>query len=75
MGKLNVLPRDRIIRILLSNGFQEVKASHGPHRKFKKFDEGGKCLHTTFVSHCPRIVPNIIRCIIRQSGKPEDEFY
>jgi len=40
----------------------------------KKYD-GGKCMATTMVSHCPTIVPHAIRCIIRQTGKPEHEFY
>ena len=56
MSQLNTLPRDRVIRILKSNGFVFIK-SGGPHMKFKKYDESGKCLSTTLVSHCPKIVP------------------
>ncbi len=73
-GKIHPLPRDTVIKILQSNGFVHIKGSHR-HMKFKKFDENKVCVATTMVSHCPTIVPNIIRCIIRQSKKPEHEFY
>ncbi|MBU0953281.1 MAG: type II toxin-antitoxin system HicA family toxin [Nanoarchaeota archaeon] len=73
-GKIRPLPRDRVIRILKKNGYVQVKHVKGRHLKMKKYD-GGKCMATTMVSHCPTIVPHAIRCIIRQTGKPEHEFY
>jgi len=41
--------------------------------KFRKHTESG--VLTTMVSHAPTIQPTIIKCIIRQSKKPEEEFY
>lgn len=74
MGKIHTLPRDKVRRTLKRNGFVSIKG-RGPHMKFKKYDENGKCIATTLVSHCPQIIPRSIRCIIRQSGKPEEDFY
>jgi len=73
-GKLHPLPRDKLKRILLSNGFVLMKG-RGPHIKFKKFDKNNKCTATTFVSHCPEIQVSSIRFIIKQSKKQEEEFY
>lgn len=71
-GKLKPLPRKEIIQILLKNGFEQVK-SKGPHMKFKKNVNG--ITYTTMVSHCTPIQIPIIRCIIKQTGIPEEEFY
>lgn len=71
-GKIRELPRDKVIRILKRNGFV-LKKGKGPHMKFKKYEKD-KTL-TTFVSHCPKIIPFSIRNIIRQSKKPEEDFY
>lgn len=73
-GKIHPLPRDKVKRILEKNGFILIK-SKGPHMKYKKYDENDKCLATTLVSHCPNLMPFHIRNIIRQSKKPEEEFY
>lgn len=73
-GKIHPLPRDKVIRILENNGFVRIK-SGGPHLKFKKYDDTKKCIATTLVSHCPEIQPAIIKMIIKQSQKQEEEFY
>jgi len=73
-GKIHPLPRDKVKKILEHNGFVWVKG-RGPHMKYKKYDGNGACLATTLVSHCPNLVPFHIRNIIRQSKKPEEEFY
>ncbi|MBI2578405.1 MAG: type II toxin-antitoxin system HicA family toxin [Candidatus Aenigmarchaeota archaeon] len=72
-GKLHPLPRKQIIQILQSNGFQQVKVVKGRHLKFRKQTDTE--VLTTMVSHRPEIQPTIIRHIIKQSKKPEDEFY
>lgn len=74
MSGISPLPRDKVKKILMSNGFKLIK-SHGKHMKFKKFNQDGKCVATTFVSHRPDLQPYHIRDIIKQSHKPEEEFY
>ncbi len=72
-GKIHPLRRNDVIKILESNGFVLV-ASHR-HSKFKKFDEQGKCIATMMVSHHSEIQKPLIKAIIKQSQKPEEEFY
>ncbi len=74
-GKIRPLRRDKIKRILESNGFILVKQTHGRHLKYRKYDKETKKTLTALVSHCSEIQPFVIRCIIRQSKKPEYEFY
>lgn len=71
-GKIHPLPRNEIVKILRKNGFELIKG-RGPHLKFRKYITSGTL--TTLVSHCPEIQPHVIRTIIRQSKKPEEEFY
>jgi len=73
-GKIHPLPRNEVIRILEHNGFVRQK-TRGPHYKFKKFDTNNKCVATAFLSHAPESQPSHIRNIIRQSKKPESDFY
>ena len=72
-GKIHPLPRKKVINILENNGFCQVKVVKGRHLKFRK-EKNGRIL-TTMVSHRPEIQPTTIRKIIKQSEKPEDEFY
>ena len=72
-GKIHPLPRKQVIRILESNGFQNVKVVKGRHLKFRKHTDTE--VLTTMVSHRPEIQPTVIKCIIKQSRKPEEEFY
>jgi len=57
------------------NGFVRIKKTRGPHLKYKKYAEGGKCVSTTYVSHAPEIQPTVIKSIVKQSKKPESDFY
>lgn len=72
-GKIHPLPRKQVISILESNGFQNVKVVKGRHMKFRKQTDTETL--TTMVSHRPEIQPTTIRFIIKQSKKPEEEFY
>jgi predicted RNA binding protein YcfA (HicA-like mRNA interferase family) len=72
-GKIHPLPRSKIIKILESNGFEIISGTKGKHIKLKKQTTTG--VLTTMVSHRPEIQPTIIKCIIKQSKKPEEEFY
>lgn len=72
-GKIHPLPRNAIIKILKSNGFEQVKVVKGRHLKFRK--NAADEVLTTMVSHRPEIQPTTIRDIIKQSKKPEEEFY
>lgn len=73
-GKIHPLSRDKVVRILKHNGFVHKKG-RGPHLKFKKYDNNSKCIATTFLSHAPESQPSHIRNIVRQSKKPESDFY
>ncbi len=71
MGKLRPLSQRRVIEILMSNGFQEVRS--GKHITFKKTDFEGKVL-TTWVPHHDEVSLTVIKFVIRQTGKPREEF-
>lgn len=71
MGKLKKLSQQKIIRILQSNGFQQVRSRK--HVTFKKMVPGGKIL-TTWVPHHREVTVFVIQYIIKQTGKPRDEF-
>jgi len=71
VGKLRPLPQLRVIAILKGNGFEEVRS--GKHLTFKKRGPAGKML-TTFVPHHKEVTLFVIQYIIKQSGKPREEF-
>lgn len=72
MGKLRPLPQDKVVRILESNGFVQVRS--GKHITFKKTAPDGTVL-TTWVPHHKEVTLFVIQFIIRQTGKPRDEFF
>ncbi len=71
IGKIRSLPQHKVIKILKENGFQQVRA--GKHITFKKTDSNGKVL-TTWVPHHNEVTEFVIHYIIRQTGKPREEF-
>ena len=72
MPKLRPLPQETAIKILESNGFQQVRSRK--HITFKKTDRDGKVL-TTWVPHGREVTLFVIQYIIKQTGKPREEFY
>ena len=72
-GKIHPLPRNEIVKILKSNGFEQVTVVKGRHLKFRKTTSTE--VLTTMVCHRPEIYPSVIKDIIKQSKKPEEEFY
>ena len=72
MGKLRPLSQDRVIKILEANGFQQVRSRK--HITFKKIDQDGRVL-ITWVPHSNEISLFVIQYIIKQTGKPREEFY
>ncbi|MDD5163667.1 MAG: type II toxin-antitoxin system HicA family toxin [Candidatus ainarchaeum sp.] len=71
MPKLQPLKQSKVIKILESNCF--VQARSGKHITFKKTDSQGKVL-TTWVPHHKEVTVFVIKYIIRQTGKPKEEF-
>lgn len=69
---LRELNQGKVINILESNGFQQVRS--GKHITFKKTDSCGKVL-TTWVPHHKTVSVFVIKFIIKQTGKPREEFY
>ncbi|MFH1391887.1 MAG: type II toxin-antitoxin system HicA family toxin [Candidatus Diapherotrites archaeon] len=72
MGRLHSLSQDKVIKILESNGFKRVRS--GKHITFKKTDSKGNVL-TTWVPHHKMVTLFVIKFIIKQTGKPKEEFY
>ena len=70
VAKLRPLPQNKVVKILESNGFSKVRSSK--HITFKKSSEG-KVL-TTWVPHHSEVSVFVIQHIIRQTGKPREEF-
>lgn len=70
MARLRPLPRRRIIGILKSNGFEEVRS--GKHITFKK--EVGDRVLTTWVPHHSEVTVFVIQYIIKQTEKERSEF-
>ena len=70
-GKLQPLSQNEVIKILESNGFKVARS--GKHITFKKTNSGGKIL-TTWVPHHSEVSLFVIKYIIRQTGKPKEEF-
>ncbi|MBI4162921.1 MAG: type II toxin-antitoxin system HicA family toxin [Candidatus Aenigmarchaeota archaeon] len=71
MGKLRPLPQSKVIQILESNGFKEIR--QGKHITYKKIMPDGK-VFTTWVPNHKEVSLFVIHFIIRQSGKPRGEF-
>ena len=71
MARLRPLPQKKVVKILLGNGFQQVRSES--HLTFKKTDENGKVL-TTWVPHHKEVTVFVIQYIIRQTGKDRKEF-
>ncbi len=69
-GRLRPLQQNRVIQILESNGFVRVRS--GKHITFKKIFQD-KVL-TTWVPHHSEVSVFVIQHIIRQTGKPREEF-
>ncbi len=72
MPNLRPLDQNKVIRILESNGFQQARSSK--HITFKRTDSTGNVL-TTWVPHHKTVTLFVIRYIIKQTGKPREEFY
>ncbi|MBI5754828.1 type II toxin-antitoxin system HicA family toxin [Candidatus Peregrinibacteria bacterium] len=71
MGKLKKLSQQKIIQILQNNGFRQVRARK--HITFKKITREEKVL-TTWVPHHREVTIFVIQYIIKQTGKPREEF-
>lgn len=71
MGKLKPLKQREVIRILEKNGFKKVRS--GKHITFKKIISPEKIL-TTWVPHHKIVTLFVIEYIIKQTGKPREEF-
>ena len=71
IAKLHPLPQRKVIQILMENGFLEVRSAK--HVTFKKTDKEGK-VWTTWVPHHKEVSVFVINYIIRQTGKPREEF-
>jgi len=69
--KLQPLKQLKVIKILESNGFRQARS--GKHIAFKKTDSAGK-IFTTWVPHHKEVTVFVIKYIIRQTGKPKEEF-
>ncbi len=70
MPKLRPLSQRKVIEILQSNGFKEVRSSK--HTTFKK--KVGDRVLTTWVPHHGEVSIFVIQYIIKQSEKPRSEF-
>ncbi len=71
IARLRILPQNKVIKILESNGFQQARS--GKHITFKKTDASGKIL-TTWVPHHKEVSIFVIKYIIKQTGKNREEF-
>ncbi len=71
MGKLRPLPQKKVIQILESNNFKEIKS--GKHITFKKSLSNGRIL-TTWVPHHRVVTVFVIQYIIKQAEKPRSDF-
>jgi predicted RNA binding protein YcfA (HicA-like mRNA interferase family) len=70
MARLRPLPRRKVIDVLKSNGFEEVRSSK--HITFKK--KVGDRILTTWVPHHSEITVFVIQYIIKQTEKERSEF-
>jgi len=70
MARLRPLPRRKVVEILKSNGFEEVRSRK--HVTFKK--KVGDRILTTWVPHHTEVTVFVIQYIIRQSERERSEF-
>ena len=70
VAKLRPLPQRKVIEILRSNGFEEVRS--GKHITFKK--KVGERMLTTWVPHHREVTVFVIQYIIKQTEKERFEF-
>ena len=70
MARLRPLPQRKVIEILRSNGFEEVRSSK--HITFKK--KAGERTLTTWVPHHGEVTVFVIQYIIKQTEKERSEF-
>ena len=70
MAKLRPLPQRKVIEVLKSNGFEEVRSSK--HITFKK--KVGQRVLTTWVPHHNEVTVFVIQFIIKQAEKSRSEF-
>ena len=70
MARLRPLPRRRVIDILMSNGFEEVRS--GKHTTFKK--RIGQRVLTTWVPLHMVVTVFVVQFIIKQAEKERSEF-
>jgi len=71
MGKLQPLLRRKVIKVLIQNGFSNVRS--GKHTTFKKHLENGEAL-TTWIPHHKTVTVFVLQYIIKQTRKPREEF-
>ncbi|MDP2974314.1 MAG: type II toxin-antitoxin system HicA family toxin [Candidatus Diapherotrites archaeon] len=71
MSRFQPLNQLKVIKILESNGFTQARS--GKHITFKKTDSKGK-VWTTWVPHHKEVTAFVVKYIIRQTGKPKEEF-
>lgn len=71
MTTLRALSQRKVIGILEGNGFKITRS--GKHITFKKTNNDGKVL-TTWVPHHDEVSVFVLKYIIRQTGKPKEEF-
>jgi predicted RNA binding protein YcfA (HicA-like mRNA interferase family) len=60
------------MKILEQNGFKRILVIRGDHARFAKMTERGYCATTVQINK--EIPVSMIHKIIRQTGKPPDEF-
>ena len=70
MARLRPLRRRKVIDVLKSNGFEEVRS--GKHTTFKK--KIGDRVLTTWVPHHSEVTVFVIQYIIKQAEKDRSEF-
>jgi len=69
---MKFFPQRKIIKILENNGFERVRSR--AHITFKKRISDKEVL-TTWVPHHKMITIFVVKYIIKQTGKPKEEFY
>ncbi|MBU2100607.1 type II toxin-antitoxin system HicA family toxin [Candidatus Micrarchaeota archaeon] len=69
---LRSLTQNKVIKILEGNGFRKVRT--GKHITFKKTELSGD-IKTTWVPMHRTVSVFVIKYIIKQTGKPREEFY
>jgi predicted RNA binding protein YcfA (HicA-like mRNA interferase family) len=70
MAKLRPLSQRKIIEILRSNGFQQIRS--GKHITFKK--KTGERVLITWVPHHKEVTVFVMQYIIKQTEKERSEF-